>query len=112
MSMKRSYNVGFKLKVIDYYNNMIEPNITQTAYHFGLKRDNIKRWIWNRDIILEKVDEARKIRKLEHFKKQRKMHPGRKTILTKEIESQISTEIIDMRRDGIKIDNFILKKKG
>jgi len=112
MGHRNSYTIGFKLKVIAYYSEMELPNITHVANFFGLKRDNIKRWIWNKEYILSKVDEDRTNQQFDQFKNMRKITNGRKPILTPLNEKLICMELAKIRSDGTKVDNDMLKKKG
>ena len=112
MTHKNSFTVEFKMKVIAYYNEMATPNITHAAKHFGLERDNIKKWIWNRDCLAAKLDEARLDKKLDRFKKMRKITNGRKPFLTSHNEKLICNELEEIRSDGTRVDNDILKKKA
>ena len=112
MTHKNSFTVGFKMKVIAYYNEMATPNITQAAKHFGLERDNIKKWIWNKESFVVKLNEARLDKTLDRFKKMRKISNGRKPILTSHNEKLICNELEEIRSDGTRVDNDILKKKA
>ena len=112
MTKKKSYTVEFKMKVITYYNAMETPNITHAAKYFGLERNNIKKWIWSKEFIIAQVNEARKDKHIDQFKKLRKISHGRKPILTSPNEKMICKELTDLRSDGTKVDNNVLKKKA
>ena len=110
-----SYKYKLKLAVIaDYNNGMRQQDIFKkyNAIDSRLTRYRTDTWIWNRDDILNKRDEAKKNKKLTKLNEKTRVDTVRKTTLGIKNELLIDTWIKGVRSKGIAVSNSDIKKKA
>jgi len=107
---RNSFINKIKLSVINFYNQC--KSYTKTINHFGINKNNIKRWIRKRFFYKKEEENADKNRKLTKFKYLKRIRLQNSTKLGTKIENQIFKFIFKKRDNNEIVTNIMIKNEA